>query len=76
MMDMRYEIRMQQYRDMLREAEEYRLARALGYREADMLRSMAAKLWARLSQIIWAARALAARGISVQQVIANREKNI
>ena len=52
MNDMRYELRRQQYQEFLREAEEYRLARALGYREADMLRSMAAKLWARLSQII------------------------
>jgi len=52
MNDMRYELRRQQYQEFLREAEEYRLARALGFREADALRSIAAKLWARLSQVI------------------------
>lgn len=46
-----YEMRRQQYQDMLREAEEYHLARELGFREADALRSIAAKLWAWLSQI-------------------------
>jgi hypothetical protein len=47
----RYEIKMEHYRALLREAEEYRLARELGFSEADVLRSIAAKLWAWLPQI-------------------------
>ncbi len=47
-----YEMRRQQYQDMLREAEEYRLARELGFTEAGTVRVLAAKLRAWLSQII------------------------
>ncbi len=47
-----YEMRRQQYQAMLREAEQYRLARELGFTEAGALRSIAARLWGRLSRII------------------------
>jgi L-amino acid N-acyltransferase YncA len=51
MMGRHHEIRMQQYQNMLREAEQYRLARELGFIESGTFRSLAAKLQAWLSQL-------------------------
>lgn len=52
MMDLNghYEMRRQHYQDMLREAEENRLARELGFTETNTLHSLAAKFWGWLSQ--------------------------
>ena len=76
-----YEMKRQKYEDMLREAEQHRLAREAGFRNFDVLRSIAIKLRAWLSQITARevassdeARRLAASGISAQPVITNREK--
>jgi hypothetical protein len=46
-----YEMRRQQYQDMLREAEQYRLARELGLIEVGARRSIVARLRVWLSQI-------------------------
>lgn len=55
MMDGHYIQRMQQYEDMLREAEQWRLARAMGmakYPNLGLLRSIAGRFWGWLSRII------------------------
>lgn len=47
-----YEMRRQKYQDMLREAEQYRLARELGVTDADRFRSIAARFWNWLPRIL------------------------
>ena len=52
MIEVHYELRRQRYQDLLREAEEWRLARELGLTEVDTLHAIAASFWNRVSQII------------------------
>jgi len=70
----RFEQRMQHYQSLLREAEENRLARELGFTEANTLYTIATGLWNKLSRRF--SPDVASRetgGVPIRQVMMNEE---